>query len=113
MKASEILAKICEVGISLPLKIRAMKPSELAAAYAVDLVLGDPEWFPHPVRAFGLMIQSGERCLRPLTVGPKTEFVAGTVLTGSVASAGWLLGRWKNAPCKCCSLGRLWRPALC
>jgi adenosylcobinamide-phosphate synthase len=74
-----------------------MNASGLALAYAMDLVLGDPEWFPHPVRGFGILIRSGEHCLRPLTCGAKSEFLAGAALTGAVASAGWFLGRTKNA----------------
>ena len=74
-----------------------MNASELALAYAMDLVLGDPEWFPHPVRGFGLLIRSGEYCLRPITTGPQSELLAGALLTSAVASAGWVLGRPKNA----------------
>jgi len=33
----------------------------LVAAYAIDLVLGDPPWLPHPVRAIGWAIATGER----------------------------------------------------
>ena len=68
----------------------------LTAAYLLDLAWGDPEWFPHPVRWFGLLTRIGERWLRPFTRGPASELVAGAVLTGSVVSTGWAMGRPKN-----------------
>ena len=77
-----------------------MTAPQLALAYALDLLLGDPEWFPHPVRWFGALTGVGERWLREcwlLGRGPKSEMFAGAVLTGSVASAGWALGRPNNA----------------
>jgi adenosylcobinamide-phosphate synthase len=74
-----------------------MTASELTLAYAMDLVLGDPEWLPHPVRWFGWMADSGERCLRPLCRGPKSELAAGATLTLLVTSAGWALGSRKSA----------------
>ena len=70
-----------------------MTAPRLALAYALDLLLGDPEWFPHPVRWFGSLTRVGERWLRPLGRGPASEMLAGAVLTGSVASIGWALGR--------------------
>src|SRR5438093_3875178 len=32
---------------------------------ALDLLLGDPRWLPHPIRGIGLLIQAQERLLRP------------------------------------------------
>jgi adenosylcobinamide-phosphate synthase len=74
-----------------------MTPSGLSIAYALDLLAGDPEWFPHPVRLFGSLTRAGETQLRRLVGGPVSELIAGAVLTGSVASIGWALGRPKNA----------------
>jgi adenosylcobinamide-phosphate synthase len=70
-----------------------MTPPQLAAAYALDLLFGDPEWFPHPVRGFGLLTRRGEALLRPLTSEPPSEIAAGAVLTLSIASIGWAMGR--------------------
>ncbi len=69
----------------------------LAAAYGLDLLLGDPEWFPHPVRGFGAMIRAGERPLRRLGTDPATELLAGAALTCSVVSVAWAMGRPRNA----------------
>jgi adenosylcobinamide-phosphate synthase len=74
-----------------------MTAPQLSLAYAADLLLGDPEWFPHPVRWFGALTHIGERMLRPLVRGPKSEVLAGALLTGSVISIGWALGRPKNS----------------
>jgi adenosylcobinamide-phosphate synthase len=74
-----------------------MTPSQLALAYALDLLVGDPEWFPHPVRWFGSLTRVGERCLRPLARDPDSELWAGAALTGCVTSFAWALGRPKNA----------------
>jgi adenosylcobinamide-phosphate synthase len=73
-----------------------MTAPRLALAYALDLLLGDPEWFPHPVRGFGLLIRAGERWLRSVSKGPRQELVAGAALTCSLTSIGWALGRPGN-----------------
>jgi adenosylcobinamide-phosphate synthase len=69
---------------------------ELSLAYALDLLLGDPEWFPHPVRLFGSLTSVGERRLRRPGSEPAKELLAGAILTGSLASIGWALGRPRN-----------------
>ena len=74
-----------------------MTAARLALAYALDLVFGDPEWFPHPVRWFGLLIRTGERWLRRGGSGPRREMLAGAALTGSVVSIAWASGRPQNA----------------
>jgi adenosylcobinamide-phosphate synthase len=73
-----------------------MTAPRLALAYALDLLVGDPEWFPHPVRGFGLLIRAGERWLRSFSKGPRQELVAGGALTCSITSIGWALGRHRN-----------------
>jgi adenosylcobinamide-phosphate synthase len=71
---------------------RKMTPLQLSFAYAADWLLGDPEWFPHPVRLFGFLTQTGERLLRG-----RNELLAGAALTVSVTAAGWMMGRPKNS----------------
>jgi adenosylcobinamide-phosphate synthase len=68
-------------------------PRELALAYALDIVAGDPEWFPHPVRLFGAIIERGDRWLRRFGGGPAAETLAGAALTGVVVSLAWISGR--------------------
>jgi adenosylcobinamide-phosphate synthase len=68
----------------------------LALAYAMDLVLGDPEWLPHPVRWFGLLISSADRWRRRWDASPRSELLAGAALSGSVVSIAWVSGRPRN-----------------
>jgi cobalamin biosynthesis protein CobD/CbiB len=43
-------------------------------AYALDWLLGDPGWLPHPVRWMGRTISSGEWLLRTLAKTPVVSF---------------------------------------
>jgi adenosylcobinamide-phosphate synthase len=72
---------------------KRVTPPRLAAAYALDVALGDPEWMPHPVRGFGVLIRTGERVLRRFTCTESAELVAGGVLTASVVAVAWMAGR--------------------
>src|SRR6266540_4002183 len=76
-------------------------------AYALDWLVGDPEWAPHPVRWMGRLIQVGEGFLRRLIRTPRAEFVGGLLLSLSVVGVfgvekwrllGWLGGstRWSG-----------------
>jgi adenosylcobinamide-phosphate synthase len=53
----------------------------LGCAYAMDLIVGDPEWFPHPVRAVGRMIAAGEAAATPGRHTPARDLVQGAVVT--------------------------------
>jgi adenosylcobinamide-phosphate synthase len=53
----------------------------LGCAYAMDLIVGDPEWFPHPVRAMGRMIAAGEAVATPGRHPPLRDLVHGAVVT--------------------------------
>ena len=73
--------------------------STLALAYGADLLIGDPWWFPHPVRGMGLAIEWGERIVRHMIPG---ERLAGALLVAflvgtSYAGTWWLL-RASSAP---------------
>ncbi|MBM3238916.1 cobalamin biosynthesis protein CobD [Candidatus Poribacteria bacterium] len=46
-------------------------------AYCLDLIIGDPLWFPHPVRGIGWAIQQLEKALRR----GKAERLSGCLLT--------------------------------
>jgi hypothetical protein len=71
----------------------------LPLGVALDLIVGDPRGWPHPVRGVGRLIGVAERGLRVAVVqlggSPRVERLAGVVLTtvvvGLVASLAWLL----------------------
>jgi adenosylcobinamide-phosphate synthase len=72
-----------------------ISPASFALAYALDWLIGDPTWLPHPVRWMGVMISGGESLLRRFTRAPSSEFVAGLVLTvivvGTFGFGSWIL----------------------
>lgn len=63
----------------------------LALAYGADLVLGDPWWFPHPVRGLGWGIHHGERLLRAVL---PWERVAGLLLVAVIVGGAWAGSAW-------------------
>jgi adenosylcobinamide-phosphate synthase len=93
----ESFAAIAEYGFDSPMGCAPMTAQQLVIAYSMDLLLGDPEWFPHPVRLFGSLTNMGERVLRRHVSAPKGELAAGAVLTASVVSLGWVIGQPKLA----------------
>lgn len=63
------------------------------AGYLLDGLVGDPRWFPHPVRAIGWLIAVGERHLN--RGGAVRRLLAGALLAlavvGLTAGLAWLL----------------------
>lgn len=62
-------------------------PLELAAAFALDLLFGDPDWFPHPVRGIGRLIARLEALTRRLIAHERTAGVLTVLLTLAVTGA--------------------------
>lgn len=78
-------------------------PGLLAAALALDLMLGDPRWYPHPVVMIGRMISCLERWLRRSAWDGYGGGLGLCLLTvGGTVGAGWGLLR----------CGRLLHPTL-
>jgi len=62
----------------------------LILGYLLDLALGDPHTWPHPVRWIGRLITALERPLRSaFPKSPRGELVAGSVLVAIVISVSW------------------------
>ncbi|MDQ1469082.1 MAG: adenosylcobinamide-phosphate synthase [Bryobacterales bacterium] len=74
-----------------------VKPWELLAGVALDLVIGDPQWLPHPVRAIGWLATTAERFWRgtglPLRLAGVLFWLT---VTGVSAAAVWLTLPWAN-----------------
>jgi adenosylcobinamide-phosphate synthase len=73
-------------------KVRA---EQFMLSYVLDLVAGDPEWFPHPVRLWGAMITWTESRYRPRGTALVRETAAGALLTAGIVSAAWLSAKWR------------------
>lgn len=72
--------------------------AEFAAGAALDLVIGDPAWLPHPVQAIGFLVHRLEELLRRIPF----ERVAGSILTVVVVTATFgsvaMTLRWGGFP---------------
>jgi len=64
---------------------------DILLGYLADLIFGDPYWFPHPVRAIGVFINSFEKLLRRFAYSPKTEKIAGFILAGTTVTLSYLV----------------------
>jgi adenosylcobinamide-phosphate synthase len=72
-------------------------PYELLAGVGLDLLLGDPRWFPHPVRGFGFLAVQLEKFWRATKLPLRWAGVCFTV--SAIAGAGavvWLTLPWLN-----------------
>jgi len=65
-------------------------PLVLALAVGLDLVLGDPPGWPHPVRVIGAALAAGERAVRRLGSGRGFLRGAGAVLALALPVITWL-----------------------
>ena len=63
----------------------------LVLAFALDAVIGDPRWLPHPVRFIGRAITYGEARLRQTTAFAPSDFQRGAVLVVLVVLGTYLL----------------------
>jgi adenosylcobinamide-phosphate synthase len=77
----------------------------LPVVYLADQAVGDPEWFPHPVRFMGWAITKGEDFLRHPEQSELNGLLAGAVLTGALVTASYSVTRWVIA--KAYSLSRI------
>ncbi len=79
-----------------------MTATQLILACLLDVMVGDPRWFPHPVRLMGLAIARSEQWVWHLASGPGYERAAGAALAVglpalcygagllAIEAAGWM-----------------------
>ena len=53
-------------------------------AYVMDLIFGDPHWFPHPVRIIGKLISFLEKILSNTSKDPNESFLTINAVDGSI-----------------------------
>jgi adenosylcobinamide-phosphate synthase len=71
-----------------------MTGSELVLAAGLDLIMGDPRWFPHPVRAMGQAIAWCDDHVREICRSPIALRLAGVILALGLPTVVYLLVRW-------------------
>lgn len=69
-----------------------MTGRELLLACLLDLLAGDPRWFPHPVRLMGAAAAWYERGARAVVQGPTAERAAGMVLALGLPLLAYAVG---------------------
>jgi adenosylcobinamide-phosphate synthase len=63
-----------------------MTALEISAAYLVDLLLGDPPGYPHPVRLIGRTISLSEKKLLQWTDTPWMQRLLGVIMAATIVS---------------------------
>ena len=66
----------------------------LILAFGLDALLGDPRWFPHPVRVIGVVIDKSERWLRRGPSSPARDFWGGCGITLGVILSTYFGTTW-------------------
>ncbi|QNU67084.1 cobalamin biosynthesis protein CobD [Ruminiclostridium herbifermentans] len=60
--------------------------------FILDLVFGDPQWLPHPVRLIGFLIAKGEKVIRKMFPESKNgEIVGGVILTLTIITFAFIV----------------------
>jgi len=74
----------------------------IVAAYLLDCGLGDPEWFPHPVRLIGRACSTGETLLHGLgddVEGNPQQSMRYELVAGAALTAGIVVGSYYATEC--------------
>lgn len=69
-----------------------MTGGELAAACILDAAVGDPRWFPHPVRWMGSIVNCYDRRVYQLVLSPAKQRFAGVVLAAALPTGAYAAG---------------------
>jgi adenosylcobinamide-phosphate synthase len=69
-----------------------MTGGELAVACIVDAAVGDPRWFPHPVRWMGSVVEWCDRHVDRLVFSPPKQRMAGVLLAAALPTGAYAAG---------------------
>jgi adenosylcobinamide-phosphate synthase len=69
-----------------------MTGSELAVACVLDAAVGDPRWFPHPVRWMGSIVNWADQRVHRLLLSPVKQRMAGVLLAVGLPVAAYATG---------------------
>ncbi|MFI5248019.1 MAG: adenosylcobinamide-phosphate synthase CbiB, partial [Nitrospirales bacterium] len=69
-----------------------MTGGELAVACVLDAAVGDPRWFPHPVRWMGSLVTWYDRRVHQLLLPPAKQRMAGLLLAVTLPAGAYTLG---------------------
>jgi adenosylcobinamide-phosphate synthase len=69
-----------------------MTGGELLLAATLDVAVGDPRWFPHPVRGMGRLISWCDERVRPICRSTRSLRVAGVCLAAGLPVLAYALG---------------------
>ena len=69
-----------------------MTGGELAVACLLDAAVGDPRWFPHPVRWMGSIVNWCDRRVHQLLLSPVKQRMAGVLLAVGLPAGAYVVG---------------------
>ena len=69
-----------------------MTGGELAVACLLDAAVGDPRWFPHPVRWMGSIVNWYDRRVHQLLLSPAKQRMAGVLLAVALPAGVYGVG---------------------
>jgi len=93
-------------------------PSHLVCSYGIDLILGDPRWWPHPIRWTGRLISSMEWVFYDREASPLLQRLAGVgfwlaVMTMVLSATILLIGITSQIHPLAGQLVMIWLAASC
>ncbi len=69
-----------------------MTGGELAVACVLDAAVGDPRWFPHPVRWMGFLVHWCDQYVHQFLLSPAKQQMAGVLLAVVLPTGAYLAG---------------------
>ena len=69
-----------------------MTGAELAMACVLDAAIGDPRWFPHPVRWMGFLVGWYDRLVHRLFLSPAKQRMAGVLVAVALPAGAYAAG---------------------